>query len=91
MRIPLRRAASAFSRMPPTRSTLPRRVTSPVMDRPGRRPRWVKSEARAAAMATPALAPSFWMPPAGTWRWVSWRSNSRWETPRAGAWLLTKV
>ena len=65
--MPWRRAASAFSRMPPTGSTRPESVISPVIatsDRTGT-PR--AAETIAVAIVTPADGPSFGIAPAGTW------------------------
>ena len=65
--MPWRRAASAFSRMPPTGSTSPESVISPVIatsDRTGT-PR--AAETIAVAIVTPADGPSFGIAPAGTW------------------------
>ena len=52
--------------MPPTGSTSPRRLISPVIAVSLRTVRPVSSEASAMNMATPALGPSFGMAPAGT-------------------------
>jgi hypothetical protein len=64
--MPARFAASTFSLMPPTGSTFPRRVISPVMATSGRPARPVMSEANDVTMATPADGPSFGIAPAGT-------------------------
>ncbi len=64
--MPARAAATHFSLMPPTGSTTPRRLISPVMATSARTVRCVSSEASEVAIATPALGPSFGMAPAGT-------------------------
>src|SRR5229473_954673 len=58
-------AAITFSLMPPTESTLPRRVISPVMATSCRTGRSPITEAMQVAMATPAEGPSFGIAPAG--------------------------
>ena len=57
--------------MPPTGSTRPRRLISPVIAVSLRMVRSVISETSAMNMATPALGPSFGIAPAGTWTWMS--------------------
>ena len=57
--------------MPPTGSTRPRRLISPVIAVSLRIVRPVISEMSAMNIATPALGPSFGMAPAGTWIWMS--------------------
>ena len=57
--MPARWAPSTFSLMPPTGSTLPRRVISPVIATSWRTGRPVSSEVSAVAMVTPADGPSF--------------------------------
>ena len=64
--MPARSAASTFSLMPPTGSTRPRKLISPVIARSLRTGRFVISEASAMNIATPALGPSFGIAPAGT-------------------------
>mmetsp|Transcript_116903 Transcript_116903/g.308884 ORF Transcript_116903/g.308884 Transcript_116903/m.308884 type:complete len:363 (-) Transcript_116903:1486-2574(-) len=64
-------AASTLSRMPPTGSTWPRRLTSPVTAVSLRMGRFSHREARASSTATPAEGPSFGMPPAGKCTWMS--------------------
>jgi hypothetical protein len=63
--MPARRAARIFSLMPPTGSTLPRSVISPVIARWLRILRWVKTEAMLVKMAMPALGPSLGTAPSG--------------------------
>jgi len=63
---PARRAARNFSLMPPTGSTLPLRVISPVMAVSGRTGVSVSRDASTVAMVTPAEGPSLGMAPAGT-------------------------
>ena len=61
-----RRAASAFSRMPPTGSTRPLSVISPVMAT-SCRTGWLRAADRiAVAIVTPAEGPSLGIAPAGT-------------------------
>ena len=67
-RMPARFAAMTFSLIAPTGSTFPVNVTSPVMATSLRTFRFKASDASAAAMATPALGPSFGTAPDGTWR-----------------------
>ena len=63
-----RRAAITFSRIPPTGSTCPVSVNSPVMAR-GRRMRSRRaSDTSAVAMVIPALGPSLGVAPSGTCR-----------------------
>jgi len=64
-------AASTFSLIPPTGSTCPVRVTSPVMATLGSTVRPEAMLARATTMATPAEGPSLGTAPAGTWTWMS--------------------
>ena len=65
--IPARLAARIFSLIPPTGSTLPRRVISPVMARLAFTFRWVKAEAKEVAIVIPADGPSLGIAPSGTW------------------------
>ena len=69
--MPARCAASTFSLMPPTGSTRPRRVASPVIAVSPRTRIPVISEVSAVRMVTPAEGPSLGMLPAGKWRWMS--------------------
>mmetsp|Transcript_60752 Transcript_60752/g.178205 ORF Transcript_60752/g.178205 Transcript_60752/m.178205 type:complete len:364 (-) Transcript_60752:1541-2632(-) len=69
--MPARCAARTLSRMPPTGSTCPRSVTSPVTAVSLRMGRPMSSEATARSTATPAEGPSFGMPPAGKCTWTS--------------------
>ena len=62
--------------IPPTGSTLPRSVISPVMATSLRTGRRVASEASAVTMVTPAEGPSLGMAPAGTWTWMVLPSKS---------------
>ena len=57
--MPTRRAASTFSLMPPTGSTRPDSVISPVIAMSPRTGRRVSSDASAVAIVTPADGPSF--------------------------------
>ena len=87
--MPARRAPRTFVLIPPTGSTLPRRVISPVIAVSGLHRRSVKSEAIAVAIVTPADGPSFGTAPAGTCRWMSERSKKRLSIPRSSARLRT--
>ena len=69
--MPTRRAASTFSLMPPTGSTRPDSVISPVIAMSPRTGRPVSSDASAVAIVTPADGPSFGIAPDGTWMWIS--------------------
>ena len=60
-----------FSLMPPTGSTSPRRLISPVIAVSLLTVRPVSSETSAVNIATPAEGPSFGIAPAGTWTWMS--------------------
>src|SRR5260221_11555011 len=64
-------AAVTFSLMPPTGSTRPRRLISPVMAVSLRVRRVVSSEISATLMATPAERPSLGVAPAGASTGVS--------------------
>ena len=64
-RRPTRRAASTFSLMPPTGSTRPDSVISPVIARSPRTGRPVSSDTSAVTIVTPAEGPSFGMAPDG--------------------------
>ena len=68
--MPARLAARIFSRIPPTGSTFPRRVISPVMARLAFTLRWVSAEASEVTMVIPAEGPSFGIAPSGTWIWM---------------------
>ena len=63
--MPARWAARTFSFSPPTGSTRPRRVISPVMATSRRTGRPVSAEISAVAMVMPADGPSLGMAPAG--------------------------
>src|SRR4051812_10733897 len=83
--IPWRRAAIDFSRMPPTGSTRPESVISPVIatsDRTGT-PR--AAETIAVAIVTPADGPSLGIAPAGTWICRSCLLNVSGVIPSAAA------
>ena len=83
--MPSRRAASVFSRMPPTGSTSPDNVISPVIatsDRTGT-PR--AADTIAVAIVTPADGPSLGMAPAGTWMWMSCLLRNSGAMPRSRA------
>ena len=60
-------AASIFSFIPPTGSTLPRSVISPVMAVFFLTLRCVRAEAMDVAIVMPAEGPSFGVAPSGTW------------------------
>ena len=57
--------------MPPTGSTCPRSVISPVIATSSRTGTPVSSETSAVVIAVPADGPSFGTAPAGTWMWMS--------------------
>ena len=69
--MPARLAASTFSLMPPTGSTLPDSVISPVIATSPRTGRRDSADTSAVAIVTPADGPSFGMAPDGTCRWIS--------------------
>ena len=71
-----------FSLMPPTGSTRPRRLISPVIAVSLLTVRPVNSETRAVNIATPAEGPSFGIAPAGTWTWMS-LPRTAWVDPEA--------
>ena len=79
--MPARAAAATFSLMPPTGSTRPRRLTSPVRAVSERTQRSVTSDTSASHMASPALGPSLGMAPAGTWMWMSLLSRKSFGMP----------
>mmetsp|Transcript_11486 Transcript_11486/g.29395 ORF Transcript_11486/g.29395 Transcript_11486/m.29395 type:complete len:206 (-) Transcript_11486:1958-2575(-) len=66
-RIPRRYAASTFEVTPPTGSTVPVSVTSPVMAVSLRHIRPVSTEVNAVTSVTPADGPSFPTAPSGKW------------------------
>ncbi len=88
--MPPRRAASSFSLSPPIGSTLPRRVTSPVIAMSLRTGICVSTETIEVTMAMPALGPSFGVAPSGTCTWISHFSNFGGFTPISGAIERTK-
>src|SRR5208337_2370168 len=71
VRIPARRAARILSRTPPTGSTRPVSVTSPVIASSVLMGSSRNRLMSAAAMATPAEGPSLGTAPAGTWMCTS--------------------
>ena len=89
--MPARCAATTFSLMPPTGSTRPRRLISPVIAVSLRIVRSVISEVSAMNMATPALGPSLGVAPAGTWTWMSLFSKRLASMPSAAARFLTRL
>ena len=62
-------------------STRPRRVTSPVIARPGFTALPLIAEKSAVVMVIPAEGPSLGMAPAGTWMWMSTVSKYSGSTP----------
>ncbi len=88
---PAAAAATTFSLIPPTGSTRPRRLISPVMAVSLRTLRPVSNEVRAVNMATPALGPSLGVAPAGTWMWMSLFSNWLESTPNLTPSVLTRL
>ena len=75
--MPARLAARIFSLMPPTGSTRPRSVISPVMARWSRTLRWVSAEAIEVTMVMPAEGPSLGVAPSGTCTCTPQWSNTR--------------
>src|SRR6266851_1634037 len=90
-RTPARFAARNFSLIPPTGSTLPLSVISPVIAVRGCTGVSVSKLTRAVAMVTPAEGPSFGIAPAGTWicRSVSFNRSS--SSPSEAAFDRTHV
>src|SRR5581483_1401705 len=86
---PARWAARTFSLMPPTGSTAPRSVISPVMATSLRTGRPVTRDASAVIIVTPAEGPSFGTAPAGTWTWIVWDSKRPGGMPSAAAFART--
>mmetsp|Transcript_47263 Transcript_47263/g.120579 ORF Transcript_47263/g.120579 Transcript_47263/m.120579 type:complete len:241 (-) Transcript_47263:1911-2633(-) len=83
--IPACAAASTFSFTPPTGSTSPRRLSSPVMATSPRSGRPEKRLSSAAASVTPAEGPSLGMAPAGKWTCTSLvKTHGAPEAERAG-------
>ena len=68
--MPARLAARIFSLIPPTGSTFPRSVISPVMARFLRTFLCVRAEMMEVAIVIPADGPSFGTAPSGTWIWM---------------------
>src|SRR5215470_4580541 len=83
---PARCAASSFCFTPPMGSTLPDRVSSPVMPTAGRTGRPLSSEASAVAMVMPALGPSLGTAPAGTCRCSRRLASMSGSMPKSSAW-----
>ena len=75
--IPALLAASIFSLMPPTGSTFPRSVISPVMAVFFLTLRCVMADAMDVAMVIPADGPSLGVAPSGTWMCMSQLSKMR--------------
>ena len=88
---PAAAAAITFSLMPPTGSTRPRRLISPVMAVSLRTVRSVISDTSAMNIATPALGPSFGIAPAGTCTWMSDFSKRPASMPSRAARFLTML
>jgi len=65
--IPERFAANSFSLIPPTGSTLPRNVISPLIARLARTFREVNADTSAVSIVIPAEGPSLGVAPSGTW------------------------
>jgi hypothetical protein len=82
---PARWAARTFSLTPPTGSTRPRRVISPVMARSLRTIRPDTADASATTMVTPADGPSLGIAPDGTCTWTSWSLNATSRPPSQSA------
>jgi hypothetical protein len=83
--MPDRRAASAFSRMPPTGSTRPLSVISPVIATSWRTATFRAADRIAVAIVTPADGPSFGIAPAGTWTCRSCFARNSGEIPSSDA------
>lgn len=62
--------AITFSLMPPTGKTLPVNDTSPVIATLCRTGLSMASEVNAVTIVMPALGPSFFVAPSGTWIWI---------------------
>jgi hypothetical protein len=60
--------------IPPTGSTFPRSVISPVIATSFSTGIFVTAEKSDAAIVMPAEGPSFGMAPSGTWMWMSYFS-----------------
>ena len=82
---PARWAARSFCLTPPIGSTLPRRVTSPVMPTCSRTGRPDSRLASAVTIVMPADGPSFGTAPAGTCTWNCWPSKAAASIPRSAA------
>ncbi|OIQ63599.1 hypothetical protein GALL_548600 [mine drainage metagenome] len=89
--MPPRCAAISFSFKPPIGSTLPRRVTSPVIAISLRTGIPVSTETIDVTIPTPALGPSLGVAPSGTWTWISTVSNFGGLIPSSGAIERTKL
>ena len=87
--MPARFAARIFSLTPPIGSTLPRRVSSPVMATRGLGRRPVRADTIDVAMVMPAEGPSLGMAPSGTWICTARSVSASEAIPRLSAWLLT--
>ena len=68
--IPARLAARIFSLIPPTGSTCPRKVISPLIAKYFLTFLCVNAEAKAVSIVIPALGPSFFIAPCGTCTWT---------------------
>ena len=87
--MPARLAARIFSLMPPTGSTFPRSVISPVMANCLRTLRCVKVETKEVTIVIPALGPSFGMAPSGTWICTFHCSKRCSSISKSAAWAWT--
>ena len=65
--MPARLAANIFSRIPPTGSTFPRKVISPVIAKFFFTLHCLNAETNEVTIVMPALGPSFGIAPSGTW------------------------
>ena len=86
--IPARLAASIFSLIPPTGSTFPLSVISPVIARFFFTLLWVSTEKREVSRAIPALGPSLGVAPSGIWIWILYWSKIRVSNPNCSACAL---
>ena len=90
--MPTRHAASTLLRMPPTGTSAPDSVNSPVIATLPCTARPVRAETRATAMVTPADTPSFGCPPAGRCTCTSASRSNPASTPaRRSALSRTQV
>ena len=85
---PARLAARIFSLMPPTGSTRPRRVISPVIAMPLFRAWPRRAETIELTIVMPAEGPSLGTAPSGTWTWMSLPMNWSVSICASSGWAL---